>query len=190
VKVDVAGVDRDGVTFGCLNNFAKAMPLALPVWGEILRRVPKSRLMIAAPSDSAAGLAISVLGVDPSRVIFARFQAMEKYFALYNSIDVALDPFPYAGGTTTCDALYMGVPVVTLAGKTSVGRGGVSILSNLGLPQLIAQTPEQYIEIAAGIPRIPDLRQRMKASPLMDARCFARDVEAAYRQMWVEFCAR
>jgi protein O-GlcNAc transferase len=189
VRVDIRKTDRDGVTFGCLNNFAKAMPQALPVWGEILRRVPDSKLMIAAPSDSAAGLAIKVLGVDPSRVVFARFQAIEKYFALYNNIDVALDPFPYAGGTTTCDALYMGVPVVTLAGKTSVSRGGVSILSNLGLPELIAQTPDQYIEIAASVPRVPNLRDRMKESPLMDAKRFARDVESAYRQMWRDWCA-
>lgn len=189
VEIEIAPLKHDGITFGCLNNFAKALPSALPAWGEILRRVPNSRLILAAPSPSTERLAIGILAVDPARVTFVRFQAIADYLRLYNAIDVALDPFPYAGGTTTCDALYMGVPIVTLAGQTSVGRGGVSILSNLGLPELIAQTPDQYIEIAARVPRVPNLRDRMKASPLMDADRFTRDVESAYRQMWRDWCA-
>ena len=111
--------------------------------------------------------------------------------------DIGLDPFPCNGGTTTCDALWMGVPVVTLAGRTAVGRGGVSILSNLGLPELIAQTPQQYIQIASDLPmdaaRLGELRrtlrQRMRASPLMNAPRFARNVELAYRQMWRDWCS-
>jgi predicted O-linked N-acetylglucosamine transferase (SPINDLY family) len=123
---------------------------------------------------------------------------MAEYFGSYQRIDVALDPFPYGGGTTTCDALWMGVPVVSLAGQTAVGRGGVSILSNVGLPELIAQTPEHYVQVAAklaqDLPRLSQLRatlrERMQASPLMNAPRFARNVEAAYRTMWRRWCAK
>jgi predicted O-linked N-acetylglucosamine transferase (SPINDLY family) len=110
----------------------------------------------------------------------------------YGRIDIALDPFPWGGGITTCEALWMGVPVVSLVGRTAVGRGGASILANIGVPELVAQTPEQYVQIAAALardlPRLAELRRtlraRMQASPLMDAPRFARNVEAAYRQMW------
>ncbi len=123
---------------------------------------------------------------------------MAEYFNVYQRIDVALDPFPYGGGTTTCDALWMGVPVVSLAGQTAVGRGGLSILSNLGLPELVAHDAEQYVRIAEGLandlPRLSNLRatlrQRMQDSPLMDAPRFARNVEAAYREMWRHWCVR
>jgi len=111
---------------------------------------------------------------------------------------VALDTYPYHGTTTTCEALWMGIPVVSLAGRTHVSRVGVSLLSNVGLPELIAETPEQYVHIAADlakdVPRLAELRRtlrgRMQASPLMDAPRFAAEVEAAYRQMWREWCAR
>ncbi len=119
-----------------------------------------------------------------------------QYFKEYQQIDIGLDPFPCNGGTTTCDALWMGVPVVTLRGRTAVGRAGVSILSNVGLTDWIADNPEQYVSIAqqmAGdLPRLGELRstlrRRMRQSPLMDAPQFARDVEAAYRQMWHTWC--
>ena len=118
------------------------------------------------------------------------------YFQRYQSIDIALDTFPFGGGTTTCNALWMGVPVVSLAGRTAVGRAGLSILSNVGLPELVANTPEQYMRLAVrlanDLPRLKDLRStlraRMQASPLMDAPRFARNIEAAYRQMWRNWC--
>src|ERR1700689_864905 len=102
---------------------------------------------------------------------------MAEYFQLYHCIDVALDPFPYGGGTTTCDALWMGVPVVSLAGQTAVGRGGLSILSNVGLADLVASDSEQYVrialELAGDLPRLSTLRatlrERMQKAPLMDA---------------------
>src|SRR5205823_1309837 len=105
-------------------------------------------------------------------------------------------PFPYGGGTTTCDALWMGVPVISLRGKTAVGRGGLSILSNLGLTDLVAHTPDEYIHIASALAndlhRLAELRAalrpRMQQSPLMDPPRFARDVEAAYREMWARWC--
>ena len=117
---------------------------------------------------------------------------LAEYFRLYDRIDIGLDPFPYAGGTTTCDALWMGVPVVSLAGQTAVGRAGLSILSNVGLPELVARTPEEYVRIAAGLagdlPRLADLRaglrDRLQRSPLTDARASPEHVEAAFRAMW------
>jgi predicted O-linked N-acetylglucosamine transferase (SPINDLY family) len=123
--------------------------------------------------------------------------SLPEYFALYDRIDVGLDPFPYGGGTTTLDALWMGVPVVTLVGRTAVGRAGLSILSNAGLPELVARTPEEYLSIAAGlatdVPRLAELRTglraRLQRSPLTDAARFAGHIEAAYRTMWQRWCA-
>jgi protein O-GlcNAc transferase len=120
-----------------------------------------------------------------------------SHLETYNQVDIALDSFPYHGTTTTCESLWMGVPVVTLAGTTHVSRVGVSLLNNVGLPELIAQTPQEYVEIAVNLakdlPRLAELRRilrsRMQASPLMDAPRFARDIEAAYRQIWRSWCA-
>ena len=115
---------------------------------------------------------------------------------LYNRIDLGLDPLPYNGHTTSLDAFWMGVPTITLIGKTVVGRAGWSQLCNLGLQELAARTPEEYVEIAvqlAGdLPRLQELRAtlraRMRASPLMDGKRFARHMEQAYRQMWRTWC--
>jgi predicted O-linked N-acetylglucosamine transferase (SPINDLY family) len=183
------------ITFGCLNNFAKVSPVALDLWATILVAVPKSRLIIhASPGAHLNDIArrMERAGVEASRVLFIGKQPWAAYMQTYAEIDIALDPFPYAGGITTCDALWMGVPAVTLSGETAVGRGGRSILSNLGLMELIAFSPDQYARIAIDLAqdrdRITDLRDRMQdrmlASPLMDAPRFARDMEAAYRQMW------
>jgi protein O-GlcNAc transferase len=188
------------VTFGCLNNFCKVSPEALDAWIQLLRATPKSKLILHAHEGSHRRRVRDLLehrGIDPKRLKFEGWAPLHKYFMLYQQIDIGLDPFPYDGGTTTCNALWMGVPVVTLNGRTAVGRGGVSILTNIGLPELIAQTPKQYVEIAAGLagdlPRLAELRQtlrsRMQASPLMDAPRFARNIEAAYRQMWRNWCA-
>jgi predicted O-linked N-acetylglucosamine transferase (SPINDLY family) len=122
---------------------------------------------------------------------------LRGHLEIYHRVDAALDTYPYHGTTTACEALWMGIPVVSLAGRTHVSRVGVSLLSNVGLPELIAETPEQYVHIAADlakdVPRLAELRRtlrgRMQASPLMDAPRFARNVEAAYRQMWRSWCA-
>ncbi len=135
-------------------------------------------------------------GIGSDRIAFVPNLPFREYVAHYHDLDLCLDPFPYGWGTTTCDALWMGVPVVTLAGRTAVGRGGVSLLSNIDLPELIARTPEEYVKIAVELASDPPrlaflratLRDRMRASPLMDAPRFARDVEAAFRQMWQTWC--
>jgi protein O-GlcNAc transferase len=120
----------------------------------------------------------------------------DSHLELYGEIDIALDTYPYQGTTTTCEALWMGVPVVTLAGTSHRSRVGVSILSNLGLAELIAGDPEQYVRLAVDLandlPRLTEiragLRERMLRSPLTDAPRFARNVELAYRQMWRSWC--
>ena len=188
-----------GITFACLNNFCKVTGGALAVWCEVLSRVPGSRLLLHANPGRYLALTrqrVADRGIDPDRLEFISFLPMGDYFSLYNQIDIALDPFPYSGGTTTCDALWMGVPVVSLAGHMAISRGGLSILSNIGLSELVANSVEEYVEIAVRLandwPRLRELRstmrERMQSSPLMDAPAFARDVEAAFRQMWRKWC--
>jgi protein O-GlcNAc transferase len=139
---------------------------------------------------------VAGLGIEPARIAFSPPLPLAEYYRQYHQIDIALDTFPYAGGTTTCDTVWMGVPVVTRFGDTAVSRGGASILSQLGLTDLIATTPEQYVRIAVDLAADPArlsqlrcrLRQHMRNSPLMDAAQFARKVEAAFRSMWNTWC--
>jgi predicted O-linked N-acetylglucosamine transferase (SPINDLY family) len=112
-------------------------------------------------------------------------------------IDIALDPFPFNGHTTMCHSMWMGAPVITLAGQRSVARVGVSVLTNLGLSDLIASSPDQYLHIAAqlagDLPRLEmlrsNMRQRMRQSPLMDSQKFTQNLDAAYREAWVKWCS-
>jgi protein O-GlcNAc transferase len=188
------------VTFGCVNHFCKASVPALETWAALLRAVPGSRLLLHAEPGAHRQRVRDLFtgyGVAPERVEFSGLVSLPAYFELYRQLDIALDPFPFGGGTTSCDALWMGVPLVTLAGRTAVGRSGASILSNLGLPRLIAQDAEQYVRIAADlaadVKQLAELRaalrDRMLASPLMDAPRLARHVEAAYRAVWRRWCA-
>jgi predicted O-linked N-acetylglucosamine transferase (SPINDLY family) len=115
---------------------------------------------------------------------------------MHNSVDVVLDTFPYTGGTTTCHALWMGVPVVSLAGVTATSRGGASLLQAVGLPELIAADEQGYIDIAAGLANdrarhaniFTGLRERMRSSPVTDGSAFTRRLEDAYRAMWRAWC--
>jgi predicted O-linked N-acetylglucosamine transferase (SPINDLY family) len=187
------------LTFGCLNNFCKISAGAVAAWCDLLGRVPNSQLLLHSGQgmhrqrlrDQLAGH-----GIDPRRLEFFPRLSIADYFAAYNRIDIALDSFAYPGGTTTCDALWMGVPVVSRAGQTAISRGGLSILSNIGLPELVAQDRQAYLQIAAELAGDPSrlahlrmtMRDRMRASPLMDARRFTRDVETAFREMWRDWC--
>ncbi len=195
----VPALDAGRVTFGCLNNFCKVTAPTLATWARILQAAPGSQLLLHAVEGShrqRTSELIQQLGVDPRRLRFVAHVPMPEYLELYQQIDIALDPFPYGGGTTTCDAFWMGVPVISLRGETAVGRAGVSLAMNLKLPELIAQTPEAYVQtasnLAADLPRLSalrsSLRDRMAASPLMDAPRFARNIELAYREMWHRWC--
>ena len=193
--------DNGWVTFGGFNNFAKVTDPVLSAWGQILHRVPGSRLLleihgIAGPSFRAETMArLERLGLPLDRVILEP-RAKANQFVLYNRIDIALDTFPYSGGTTSLDSLWMGVPVVTLAGAHFASRLGVTILTNAGLPELIADSWEGYIDVASRLALDRgwletvrrDLRSRVVAGPLMDQDRFARNMEAAYREMWQRWC--
>jgi predicted O-linked N-acetylglucosamine transferase (SPINDLY family) len=202
VAVNALPAQTDGhVTFGCLNNFCKVNEQVLRLWAHVLKTVDRSRLMMLCPEGSHRQLLLDLLqrlGIPPDRIELIAHRPRPQYLDLYHRIDVGLDTFPYNGHTTSLDSFWMGVPVVTLVGQTVVGRAGLSQLTNLGLPELIAQTPQQYVQIATDLagdlPRLAELRRtlrgRMEASPLMDAPRFARNVEAAYRQVWRNWCQR
>jgi protein O-GlcNAc transferase len=188
------------VTFGCLNNFCKINDDVLALWANVLRQVPNSRLLLLARPGSHRQRTLDRLqkdGIDPTRVEFISNQPHEKYLQTYHRIDIGLDTFPCNGHTTSLDSFWMGVPVVTLVGPRSFGRAGWCQLSNLGLTELAAQTPDQFariaVQLANDFPRLQQLRStlrpRMEQSPLMDAPKFARNMEAAYRQMWHTWCA-
>src|SRR5271170_2447549 len=198
---DPSAAKNGFVTFGCLNNFAKVNARVPELWGKVMAACADSRLILLAPTGSARQRFLDQLkkhGIDPARVEFVDRMSRTDYLKLHQRIDIALDPFPCNGHTTSMDAIWMGVPVVTLTGNTAISRGGRSILSNIGVPELIAETPEEYVNIAtklAGdLPRLAELRRtlrgRMEASPLMDAKRFARNIEAAYREMWRKWCAK
>ncbi|MGA2230257.1 MAG: tetratricopeptide repeat protein [Tepidisphaeraceae bacterium] len=181
------------VTFGCLANFAKVSGQALDLWAEIMREVPHSHLLLNCPAGDArrrVQLRLAAYGIAIDRIEFTHRQNWDGYIRTYHRIDIALDPFPYAGGITTCDSLWMGVPVITLAGRIAVGRGGCTILENIGLADAIALTPRHYKILAADCNRWiglrDSLRQKMIESPLMNARQFAQDVQGAYRKAWRE----
>jgi len=140
---------------------------------------------------------LSELGLPTDRVdIPGKTATSREYLNRFNQIDIALDTFPFNGITTTCDGLWQGVPCVSLAGGTSVSRAGRSILSAANLPELAADTPDAFVRAAAELARDPNrlrelrltMRQRLLASPLMDHRGFARNLESAYRQMWQTWC--
>jgi predicted O-linked N-acetylglucosamine transferase (SPINDLY family) len=188
------------ITFGCLNQLAKVSPPALQAWVRILQAVPGARLLLHAPAGRSRDLVRARFqedGISADRVAFAGRLPRAEYLGRYCAIDLALDPFPYNGGISTMDALWMGVPVITLAGRTAVGRAGVSILSNVGLSELIARTADAYVAIAREWARDTarlaavraGLRERMRSSPLLDGPQYAASVDAALRQMWQTWCS-
>ncbi|MCG5072535.1 tetratricopeptide repeat protein [Paraburkholderia tagetis] len=187
-------------TFGCLNNPAKASDHALGLWAGALAAVPESRLLVLEPQGvpRASLMARYVAqGIDSSRVSFIGRQSRRAYLETWRRIDLALDSFPCNGHTTSLDAFWMGVPVVTRAGCSAISRGGKSIARNLALPELVAHSDDDFVRaaraFACDLPRLAalrgTLRERMEASALMDAPRFAADIEQAYRGMWREYCA-
>ena len=191
------------VTFGSFNNLAKFNAGVASLWADVLNAVPGSRLIMKFKTLSDPGVrqhvidAFAANGISSDRVSLHGFlPSFADHFALYNRIDIGLDTFPYNGTTTTCEALWMGVPVVALAGRTHAARVGVSILTGLGLVDLVAQNREEYVRKAAALAgdlnRLETLRKglrrHMQASTLMDGRGLARRLEHAYRDMWHDWC--
>ena len=183
------------ITFGALNNFAKVHDGVLALWARVLAAVAGSRLLMFSPEGRTRERIRAFFtgqGIGTERVELVGFLPTREHLSLYHRIDIALDPFPYNGMATTCDALWMGVPVLTLPGAMPASRAGLSLLSSIGLAEFAASSEDDYVrlatELAADLPRLANLRAtlrpRMSASPLMDAPLFARNVEAAYRSMW------
>jgi protein O-GlcNAc transferase len=193
--------DNGYITFGCFNNFSKITDDVLKIWSQIMAQVPEARLMLEIAEINEPILRTDVeermhhAGIPLQRVILEPRKPSNQYI-LYNKIDIALDPFPCVGGTTSMDTLWMGVPFVTLAGRHFASRMGVSILTNAGMPELIAQNTDEYIDIAVKLANDKErlkklrhgLRERVQASPLMDQERFTRNMEAAYRAMWQKYC--
>jgi predicted O-linked N-acetylglucosamine transferase (SPINDLY family) len=182
------------VTFGCLNNFCKVTDPTLDLWARAMTAVPGSRLLLLAPEGSARRRVTGHLarhGITPDRLDFVGRRSRHAYLQAYQRIDIGLDTFPYNGHTTTLDACWMGVPVVTKVGASAVARAGWSQLSNLNLRHLAAHTDDGFVAtavaLAADLPRLSTLRRslrpRLALSPLCDGPRFARHVESAYTAM-------
>lgn len=192
-------------TFGSFNNLAKVNSRVTELWAELLKAFPAARLVIKNPSLTDPPTReryqelFAAQGVGSERVeLLGHTATREEHLALYGRIDIALDTFPYNGTTTTCEALWMGVPVITLAGENHAGRVGASLLTTLNLNECIADSPHAYLsrvsELANDRERLVHLRmtlrERMRNSPLCDAQAFTRKVEAVYREMWRVWCAK
>jgi predicted O-linked N-acetylglucosamine transferase (SPINDLY family) len=186
------------LTFGCLNDFCKINPHVLSLWADLLRQLPTARLHLLCPeglSRDRTRAFFESRNIAPNRVTFLSRLPRTDYLHLHHAIDIALDPFPYNGHTTSLDALYMGVPILSLLTPTIVGRASLSQLSQIGLTNLIATTSADFLRIATGLsadlPRLSHLRQTLRetlrASPLMNAPVFAQAVESAYRDMWRQY---
>ena len=193
------------VTFGSFNNPAKISLPTIESWSAILKRLPDARLLLKSRQlvDAMTWVLLRTRfaerGIPANRVDMLGFQAdTVSHLEVYHRVDIALDPFPYNGATTTCEALWMGVPVVTLAGDRHAARVGASLLSRVGLDGLIAASRDEYVERAVDLAgdreRLAALRSTLRpdmaASSLCDATAFARGVEAAYRGIWERWQAR
>jgi len=188
------------VTFGCFNTLTKINEDVVRCWGRVLNAAPNSRLLLKAPQFTERSIctrvadAFSKAGIDSSRLEFEGPSRRAEYMKRYGSVDICLDPFPFPGGTTTVEALWMGVPVVTLRGHNFISRQGEALLTATGLTDLIADDENSYVAIAARIASDrgalanlrTSLRSALENSPVMDAASFARDFERALRDMWTE----
>ncbi|MBF0393490.1 MAG: hypothetical protein HQL38_12495 [Alphaproteobacteria bacterium] len=188
---------RGHVRFASFNNIAKITPRAVATWAAILKRVPGAKLALRTKTLGDPGTRSRYLGlfaaqgVGPERLDLGGELPQDELLAAYGSVDIALDPFPYSGGVTTLEALWMGVPVVTTPGESHAGRHSTSHLANAGHPELVARDLDGYVDLAVGLaqdlPALADLRQRLRpdmaASPLLDHAGFARDLETVFETM-------
>ncbi len=189
------------VTFGSLHNFAKVNEAVLRCWSRVMAATPNSRLLLYCPAGETrkrVAKLFDAAGVAADRLEFAGRGPWAHYAALHRRIDIGLDTYPCNGMTITCHNLWFGIPVITLPGNTPVSRAGLSLLSTVGLTELVASSEEDYVRIAVDLANDlsklielrATLRARLQASPLMDAPRFARNVETAYRTIWREWCQR
>lgn len=192
------------ITFGSFNTVRKISPTVISAWARILTEVPGSRMVIKSPKhiedmSTWCRQAFSKHGIDQDRLeLMADSPTTREHLETYGHIDIALDTFPYNGTTTTCEALWMGGPVVTLRTDGTAGRIGASLLTEVGMPELITDTVDGYVakakDLAGKLGRLDTMRAamrpRMASSPLGDAMGFAEDMEAIYRQLWRRWCEK
>ncbi len=193
-------IARKSVTFGSFNSYAKIGPRVIEWWAAVLRAMPTARLVMITVPNGAAQTELrarfAALDVDPARLELHDRLLRAQYLALFSEVDIALDPFPCNGGTTTCDALWMGLPVVTWQGNTFLSRASMSILHAVGNPQWAAVDAEDYVARCVGLACDIDglrvaresLRAQVAGSPLLDAPGFVRGLEALYRDLWRRWC--
>jgi protein O-GlcNAc transferase len=191
------------VTFGSMNQWPKVSDEVKDTWASLLKRVDRSRLLIVARGGQNPVFRDRIIGefvlrgVEAARIHVSPALDFLPFLELFSEIDISLDPFPYGGGTTTMQSLWMGVPVVTLKGATAFARNSVGLLSEVGLEQFVAMTPSDYVttaaECAGNLAQLAEmragLRDRVAASSLIDARRFCENLESAYRSMWRQYCA-
>ena len=189
------------ITFGCFNTTCKINSKVLDVWAEILQCIPDSHLFLKWKTLNDQKLrerfrtAFARRGIDPKRIIFSGWSSLATMFEECSAkVDIALDPFPFPGGITTCNALWMGIPVVTLSGETAISRQGEAILSQLDLQDLVARNEQDYIHIACGLAQTPkllselrkNLRSMMNESPLRDVAGFTRHLETIFLALYTK----
>ena len=196
---------RNGyITFGSFNRYSKNSPMVLEAWAQILNRVPDARLVICVPEGEIRQRMSSFFnerGIAPERIAAFAKLSHEDFWKLHVEVDIALDPFPFGGGTTTCETLWLGVPVVTCTGEGGdfaprfASRMGRAFLTNIGHPELACETVTGYIDTAVQLALDPPcltalrqtLRDKMAHAPLTDEARFAGEMEQAYRAMWRTF---
>lgn len=189
---------NDFITFGSFNSRSEIHPHIIELWARILRANSGSRILLKFGVSTDREMnrhyfsQFERRGISSSRVAICGWKPMDEHLGLYGQVDIALDTFPCNGFTTTCEALWMGVPVISLVGECHASRIGLSIFNTVGLDFLAALTSDEYVAKAAALAANyqalaqlrSSMRQRMKDSALCDAKGFARKVEAAYRKMW------
>ncbi|HEY5291754.1 MAG TPA: tetratricopeptide repeat protein [Burkholderiales bacterium] len=199
---DLPALTRGHITFGSFNSFSKLSAETIRTWAELLRRLPRARLrVLGAPPGEGSDHVIEMFeseGIAAGRIDMLGRLQYQAYLEQYLQVDVALDAYPYNGGMTTADSLWMGVPVISRAGRSALSRFGASHLTNIGLASWIAASSADYIgialRVAADLPALArlraGLRDRMRTSPLADAGQFTADLEALYRDAWRAWCAQ
>src|ERR1019366_8161160 len=188
------------VTFGSFNNLTKITAPVADLWAKLLLSMPQARLLLAGLAGDRAQHARAMFqqrGVSDAQLEIIGWVSFREYLENFGRVDIALDPFPWNGHTTTCHSLWMGVPVVSLAGITALSRAGISVMGNLGMAgDWGAQSPSDYVAIAQSWAKNPtqmaeiraNLRQRMQRSPLLDAPGFTTGFEKALRDLWRRWC--
>jgi|WetSurMetagenome_2_1015567.scaffolds.fasta_scaffold15743_3 protein O-GlcNAc transferase len=203
VTGDTPALKNGYITFGSFNNYAKVSDVIVDVWAAVLKAIPTSKFLLKnqALKDPDTWehfkTRMAERGVDTHRLQYSKFaKSTQDHLRVYQKVDIALDSFPYNGATTTFEALWMGVPVITLVGDTHVSRVGKSILATLGFDNLIAHTPDEFVTICQTLANDVNylqnfrqtIREKMQNSPVMDAKTFTRELEELYQRVWKNWC--